>query len=854
VSRSRTDLEALTPEQRELYERLLKRRSESAGEAEEPGGPDGLGPAVDGTVTGETLERRSSPPLSFSQHRLWFFNRLAPGSAAYNIALLFRLRGPLDVEALQRSFDEIVRRHEITRTRCVRSGASMIQEIDPPTQVEMDVVDLRSVDESGRESEAIDRAREAGKRPFDLEGDLLVRTGLYRLDDDHALLLFVTHHFVSDGWAMRIWMRELAALYNELRAGQPSPLPELPIQYSEYARWQREQVRGEFRDRLVSFWRKRLKDAPKMLPLPTDHRRTYKPVAPSEIAAVSLSPEVSSRLHELARESEVTLFTVLLAAFQAELGLLADRDEVVVGVPISTRTRIDTEDLLGNFANYVLFHTDLSGNPPFREAVSRVRKVAAEAYGNLELPLEELAEHLQETGEVHLLPQLQVLFVLREGHYNELLELTDLDVESLAIDLGETRVELYLDLVAGVDQIRGKLIYRTDLFEEATARSMVERFEKLLETVVSDPDTRLSELFIEREPGRSAVAEPDREGEPALPRFRRPEAEPEFLLRGIWERIFDYAPIGLDDNFFAIGGTSVLAIGVYAEIERRTGIQVPAEALIVAPTIAGLADLLRELGWTPRWTHLVQLQPSSADKPPLFCVHSLGGHAMLYSQLGFHLGRHRPVYGLKAANLKELGEETYEELALRYVAEIVDAEPEGPYHIAGHCTGSVLALAIAHQLESQGRDVGCLLALEGFLISRPRDGRWTQLMSAFEEIGLFDKVVGEEEREARRRRGEYVMGGASTERIHTMDVIDEMRTRYSYPTLSGRVHVFLTDSSSREKHDPVPTWREIATGGVEVIDLTGKGHDEMMFEPHAGSLAERVEQVLVEFETARVSG
>lgn len=356
------------------------------------------------------------------------------------------------------------------------------------------------------------------------------------------------------------------------------------------------------------------------------------------------------------------------------------------------------------------------------------------------------------------------------------------------------------------------------------------------------------------ESSSTPLPEPDREAEPGLPKFRRPEEDPEFLLRGIWERIFDYAPIGLDDNFFTIGGNSVLAIGVYAQIERHTGIQVPAEALIVAPTIATLADLLRELGWTRRWDHLVLLQPSVAEKPSLFCVHSLGGHANLYSQLGFHIGRHRSVYGLKAANLKELGEETYEELASRYAAEIVEAQPEGPYHLAGHCTGSVLALAIAHELETEGREIGCLLALEGFLMSRPRDGRWTKLMSAFEEIGLFDKVVGEEEREERRRRGEFVLGGASAERIHGMDVIDEMRTRYEFPSLSGRVHVFLTDSSMREKHDPVPMWREIASGGVEVIDLPGKGHDEMMFEPNAGSLAERVEQVMVEFETARKDG
>ncbi|HEU0052909.1 MAG TPA: condensation domain-containing protein, partial [Longimicrobium sp.] len=336
------------------------------------------------------VERTGALPLSFAQERLWFLDRLEPGSAAYNLPTAWRLGGALDAAVLERALGEIVRRHEALRTTFAEVDGSPVQVVAPFDGFALPVEELSALGEADREAAVRHRAREEAARPFDLSAGPLFRAALLRLTaDDHVLLLSM-HHVVSDGWSTGVLFRELSALYEAYRAGRESPLAELPVQYADYAVWQREQLEGEVLERQLSYWRERLSGAPELLELPTDHPRPPVQSYRGASVPVELSPELLERLQALGRREGATLYMTLLSAFQVLLSKYSGSDDVVVGSPIAGRTRKEIEELIGFFVNSMVLRTDLSGDPSFREVLRRAREVTLGAYENQEVPFERL--------------------------------------------------------------------------------------------------------------------------------------------------------------------------------------------------------------------------------------------------------------------------------------------------------------------------------------------------------------------------------------------------------------------------------------------------------------------------------
>lgn len=386
---------------------------------------------------------RDGLPLSFAQELLWLLDQLMPGSTAYNVRWATRISGPLNVPALQKALDAVVARHEVLRTTYPSAGGRPVQAIGPAAPVRLPLVDLRGA-AAGAEAEVQRILEEAAQRPFNLACDTLAGTLLRTGEQEHVLLLTL-HHIMCDGWSRGIFFRELAALYAAFAAGRPSPLPPLPIQYADFAQWQRQRLAGGLEDRLLSYWKRQLAGAPALLELPADRPRP--PVRGSAGArrTLRLPRALADRLRALSRQEGATLFMTLLAAFKALLQRYSGQEDIVLGSPIANRNRVETEPLIGLFANVLVLRTTLSGEPTFRQLVGRVREVCLGAYEHQDLPFEKLVVELQPERSLSYTPLFQVMFIL-QNMPQEQRELAGLELTALDTTSETTKFDLTLSI------------------------------------------------------------------------------------------------------------------------------------------------------------------------------------------------------------------------------------------------------------------------------------------------------------------------------------------------------------------------------------------------------------------------
>lgn len=437
--------------------------------------------------------RKDRVPPSFAQERLWFLNQLEPDSPAYNIVRAVRLSGPLDSAALEQSLNELVRRHETLRTTFSLEEGRPVQVINPELTLQLQLLDLRSLAETERESQAQRLCRERAFKTFDLTRGPLFRATLLCLGKREHILLLTMHHIVSDGWSMGILMREISALYQALAQGAPSPLPELPIQYADYALWQRQRLRGDTLEAQLTYWKQQLAGAPQVLELPTDHPRPPRQTYEGAMRSVTLSTALTLRLKALCQEESVTLFMTALAAFQILLYRYTGQVDIVVGSPIANRTRAELEGLVGFFVNTLILRTDLSGNPTFRELLGRVRDICLGAYAHQDLPFEQLVEALQPDRDSDHNPLFQTMLVYQNTPAQSL-ELPGLHANSMDIGIEAAQFDLTLLLTGQEDELQARMAYRTDLFGAPTIARMLGHFRTLLEDIVADPNQRIAQL------------------------------------------------------------------------------------------------------------------------------------------------------------------------------------------------------------------------------------------------------------------------------------------------------------------------------------------------------------------------
>ncbi|HKV11335.1 MAG TPA: amino acid adenylation domain-containing protein, partial [Thermoanaerobaculia bacterium] len=438
------------------------------------------------------VERRGDLPLSFAQERLWFLDQLEPGSPLYNMPVALLLEGELDVAALGAALAQVVRRHEVLRTTFASQGGRPVQVIREPAPAHLPVVDLGGLEPDLREGVTRELIREAARRPFDLARGPLLRAFLVRQGEREHALVAGTHHIASDGWSMTLLERELALLYGTFAAGRPSPLPELPLQYADFAVWQRGWLQGEVLAAELDVWRRRLAGAP-VLELSTDRPRPAVPSRRGAVRLVAFPADLSQGLDALARERGATLFMVLLAGFQALLSRYTGQEDVSVGTPVAGRNRVEIEPLIGFFVNTLVLRTGLSGDPGLGELLGRVREVTLEAHAHQDLPFERLVEELHPERSLAHTPFFQVLLDLAHAAPAPS-RLPGLRARSLEAGTETAKFDLTLNLLRGEEGIAGSLVYATELFDDATAGRLLDHFEALLAGAVASPGSPVSEL------------------------------------------------------------------------------------------------------------------------------------------------------------------------------------------------------------------------------------------------------------------------------------------------------------------------------------------------------------------------
>lgn len=444
------------------------------------------------------------PPLSFAQQRLWFLDRLVPGNPFYCESNALRFTVPLSVPELEWSLNEIVRRHESLRTTFDAVNGQPRQIIAPTLYVPLAMIDLRALPPAEREVEAQRLAAEEAQQPFDLAVGPLMRATLVHLDESDYAFLLTLHHIICDGWSLQVLFQELSTLYQAACEGAPSPLPELPIQYADFAAWQREWLQGEVLASQLAYWTRQLTDAP-VLQLPTDFPRPRMQSFRGARRTVTLSPALSRRLHALSQQENVTPFMTMLAAFKVLLHRYSGQTDIVVGSPIANRTRVELEGLIGFFVNTLVLRTDLSGDPPFREALRRVREVAVGAFAHQDLPFEKLVEELQPERDLSRNPLCQVAL--------QLLNLDEAPGEAsddvpgwIDVESSVAKLDLRFDVWSSPEGFDVQIEYCTDLFEADTIARMGGHFATLLESIVAEPDRRLSQLRLLTDADRQQIS------------------------------------------------------------------------------------------------------------------------------------------------------------------------------------------------------------------------------------------------------------------------------------------------------------------------------------------------------------
>jgi thioesterase domain-containing protein/acyl carrier protein len=831
------------------------------------------------------ISRNGDLPLSFSQERLWLLNQLKPDSSAHNIPIALHITGPLNVPALEQTLNEILRRHETLRTTFAAVDGQPVQLIHPLQEFKLPILDFTTIQNpfgllpcpevnSGHQqpkSKIQNFVLEEAHRPFNISQEPLLRASLLQLAEEEYVLSLTIHQIVFDGWSEGALLRELGVLYEAFSTGKPSPLPELPIQYADFAVWQRQSLQGEFLDALLSYWKQQFDDGLPAQQLPTDRPQPVVQTRRSAQQTLVLPKTLSAGLKALSRQEGATLFATLLTAFKVLLYRYTAQEDLFVSTPTANRNRSQTKGLIGYFVNLLVLRSDLSGNPSFQELLGRVRQGVSGAFAHQDLPVLQLVKSLNLVN----VPLSQVMFVLQNVP-KQPLKLPGVTVEPLEVSNGTADFDLSLSMVEGAEELTGVLKYNTDLFEDATITQMLGDFQSLLEAIAANPEQPIASL-LPHVVARPVVAAADRERSRPEREFVAPRNLLELQLTEIWQEVLGIKSIGVKDNFFELGGHSLLAVTLFNKIEEKFGKNLPLATLFQAATVEQLARVLSQENESEAWPSLIPIQPNGS-KPPLFCVHGILGNVLIFREFAKHLPPDQPFYALQAQGLdgKEPPFTKVEEMAAYYIKEIRTVQPEGPYFLGGYSFGGLVAFEMAQQLQAQGQKVELLAFFDTVPMGYRQQGQlhdWVlqHLKKVLQygpnyildlvkwkirqRLGIADwtgeygiketllKLVQEKVFKVAHKSHPEVEQPISPDAPRPLEAIHlELVRPYIPRVYQGRVAYFRAmEVSEADKWyvDPLLGWRKLIAGGLEIQDIPGN-HTTMFSEPNVETLVERL--------------
>jgi amino acid adenylation domain-containing protein len=674
--------------------------------------PAGLAEHVTGAQRSHgALEPRPRPdliPLSSAQLRLWFLHQLEGPSATYNLPVVVRLTGELDADALRAALEDVTRRHESLRTvYAERDGKPYQRILDAQPRWEFAHV----------EEDALDAQLEkAAEYTFDLASETPLAAWLFRTRPDEHTLLLLMHHIGSDGWSMTPLARDLGTAYGARLRGEAPGWPALPVQYVDYALWQRESLaRAD-----LSYWTRRLGGLPDELVLPFDRPR---PAISSYVggrAEFRLDADVHNGLIALARQAGGTVFMVLHAVVAVLLGKLGAGDDIPIGTAVAGRGDEALDELIGFFVNTVVLRTDTTGDPRFTDLLARIRDDDVEAFSQPEVPFEHLVEVLNPPRMAGRHPLFQVMLAFNNNE-EPAFELAGVRAAAANLRRDIARFDLTVNIrdtfgpdgePAGLD---GYLQYSSDLFDHSTVVTMTDLLRRVFAAVIADPGQRISDIDVGGPTGRESLPAPSGEEPKAVVpggTHRLPNSLRERVLCELFAEVLDVPSVGVDDSFFLLGGYSMLVLQLISRVKDVLGVTLSVRQVFESPTVAGLAA-----GNSPTDSLAVMLPlRGTGTRPPLFCVHPAAGTSWVYSGLLRFLDPARPVYGLQARGLKQPDRApgSAEELVDDYVEQIRLVQPRGPYSLLGWSVGGLIAHQLAVRLQRDGEQVDLLSIMDGY--------------------------------------------------------------------------------------------------------------------------------------------
>src|SRR5215469_1444491 len=526
-------------------------------------------------------------PLWFREQKSWVQDPINSDNAVYNYPLAIRVRGPLKGEVLRESLQQIVRRHTVLRSVFRVVDDDLVQVITPAPPIKIPIIDLNgSSNESVDDLEARTRhmAVHAAREPFDLSQGPLLRATLFRLDREDHILLLITHHLVYDDWSTGILMRELAELYSEGVAGTEVSLAKLPFTYGDFARWLRMQMQHKKLENRLDFWSRELAGGNDFHHLPTDNSRPKSRTYRGQCRSTTIPEDITHSLRILCQRERISLFMVLLGAFQCLLHNYSGDADIAVGSCAANRPLSQVEGLIGRFGNDVVLRTDMAGDPTFRELFARVRKTSLTAFSYQDLPFGQLVKTLARV-ETSRNPLFQVMFIMQDAPKGGG-EFPGLAVSSFPLELETAKYDLnvWLRPLRGIEIV---FEYNSDLFEPRTMEEMLHCYQQLLKLIAENPDAHIS--------GSARPARPEYLALQVRGDCFAADAEDEVQAKliDIWQKTLGRKPIGITDDYFQLGGTSLLAVRLFAQIEEVLRVKLPLSVLITAPTIKKLSPIIR---------------------------------------------------------------------------------------------------------------------------------------------------------------------------------------------------------------------------------------------------------------------
>lgn len=638
-------------------------------------------------------------PLSYSQERVWFENLLTPGSVAYNTSFALVFDGALSAAVVERSFAELVRRHEILRTTFHVEDGQPFQCVHPTCAIPILRIDLRHLGAAAGDAELVRRRDEQLAQPFDVSVLPLVRCELLQLAAGRHAMLWTEHHFLHDGWSMALLLREFTALYTAFVQNLPSPLLEPVLQFSDYVVWQRERVAGERLTAGLAFWTRTLAGAPPRLSLPTDRTRPRVRTFAGHEVHSELPAELSGALRTFASAERATLFMAMLAAFLVLLRRTTGQDDLVVGTGVAGRQHVEFEGVIGMMVNSLALRLDTSGDPTFRTLLRRVRDVTLDAYAWQDIPFHKVVAAVRPPRDLGCNPIFQVDFSFHDSAMPAF-DIPGARGRLVYTPFRASKFDLSVTVVPGSDgdPVLVMWQYSTDLFDEASIRKLMASYKEVVRDALVNPDRRIGELPTMPDAQLPAHMMTARTPAPATPRD-----DIELAVWAAFAEVFDATDVGLRDSFFERGGTSIMSARVVHRLRQTTEMRLVTTAVFHHDTIEELAEHIRTSisSASSARPMLVPVQ-LRGTRPPVFCVTGPSGEALRLRALAHRLGDDQPLYGIAvpgAAAVDVDGLAATASAILQYVL------PIGSFTLASHSHGELVARAIADQLSQAGRDV-----------------------------------------------------------------------------------------------------------------------------------------------------